>query len=43
MNKKKAALHKEYILRQLGHLLGIEDPQLSAPPSQRVWLYRKHA
>ena len=34
------ALHKEYILRQPGHLPG-EDPRLSAPSSQRVRLYRK--
>jgi len=35
---KKGRTYRRFILRQLGHLL--EDPPLSAPPSQGGWLYR---
>jgi hypothetical protein len=40
LSTKNAEQHKEYILRQLGHLLN-EDPQLSVSILRWVWIYRK--
>lgn len=37
---KKTEPASGVVLRQLGHLQ-IRDPQLSAPPSRRVWLFRE--